>query len=291
VIEAVLDGADPQLCVSRFEGDAALADVLDDLRTLPFLAPRRLVIVDDADDFIKAHRSALEDYLEHPATTGTLLLCPKSFPGNTKLAKRVAAIGAKFDCSPPAAKDIPGWIAKRAAREGKQLDGRAADLMAQWLGPDLARIDSELTKLTLYVGERPNITVEDVSAVVVATADVSPWALTDALTAGDAKTALGVLEKLLTQPGEEFRVLGLIGWHLRRVLKAKQMLIAGRREADVFSTVRVFGPGQTAMRRILQQRSIGQIGRDFRELIRTDLAMKTGRDAKAALQRLVVALC
>ena len=171
------------------------------------------------------------------------------------------------------------------------MDRRAVELMAQWLGPDLARIDSEMTKLTLYVADRPAVTVEDVSAVVVATAEVSPWALTDALTAADAAAGLNVLEKLLTQPGEEFRVLGLIGWHLRRVLKAKQMLIAGRREADVFQAVRIFGPGQAAMRKLLQQRSIGQVGRDFRELIRTDLAMKTGRDPKAALQRLVVALC
>ncbi|MFW6146516.1 MAG: DNA polymerase III subunit delta [Planctomycetota bacterium] len=291
VVEAVLGDADPQLCVSRFDAEAELADVLDDLRTLPFLAPRRLVIVDDADAFITAHRSALEDYLEHPAPTGTLLLCPRSFPANTKIAKRVAAIGEAFDCSPPEARRIPQWIAKRATRDGKEMGRRAIDLMAQWLGPDLARIDSEMTKLALYVGDRPTVTAEDVSAVVVATADVSPFALTDALTAGDASTALATLEKLLTRPGEEFRVLGLIGWHLRRVLKAKQMLIAGRREADVFKTVRVFGRGQPAMRRLLQRRSLGQVGRDFRELIRTDLAMKTGRDARAALQRLVVALC
>ena len=291
VAEAVLGDADPQLCVSRFDGEAELADVLDDLRTLPFLAPRRLVIVDDADEFITAHRSALEDYLQHPSATGTLLLCPKSFPAGTKLAKRVAVIGMTFDCRPPKAKDLPRWIAKRAAKDGKQMDRRAVDLLAQWLGPDLARVDSEMTKLALYVGDRPSVTAEDVSAVVVATADVSPWTLTDALTTGDVPTGLATLDKLLTKPGEEFRVLGLIGWHLRRVLKAKQMLIAGRREADVFSTLGIRYGGAQTMRRLLQRRSIGQVGRDFRELIRTDLAMKTGRDARAALQRLVVALC
>ncbi len=290
VIEQVLGDADPQLCISRFEADAELADVLDDLRTLPFLAPRRLVIVDDADEFITTHRKALETYLDHPAPTGTLLLCPKGFQTKTNLAKRVAAIGTIFDCRPPEAMRIPQWIAKRAAKEGKQMDRRAVDLMAQWLGTDLARIDSEMTKLALYVGDRPTVTAEDVSAVVVATAEISPFSLTDAITAGDAAAGLAVLDKLLTRPGEEFRILGMIGWHLRRVLKAKQMLLAGRREAEVFKTVRVYGRGQPPMRRMLQQRSLDRIGRDFRQLIRTDLAMKTGRDPTAALQRLVVAL-
>ncbi len=291
ITDEVLGEADRQLCVSRYEAGAELADVLDDLRTLPFLAERRLVIVDDADDFVKSHRHSLEDYLEHPSSTGAMLLCVKSFPANTRLAKRVAKIGVKADCNPPAAKDVAGFIRSRATERGRTIDGRAVELMAQWLGADLARIDSELNKLALYTEGRDTITIQDVSAIVVATAGVSPWALTDALTAASAPKALTVLEGLLTQPGEEYRVLGLIGWHLRRVLKAKQMQASGRHEAEIFKQIRVFGPGQRPFRALLSKRSLGQVGRDFRQLIRTDLAMKTGRNAKAALQRLIVALC
>lgn len=291
IADDVLGDADPQLCVSRYEATAELADVLDDLRTLPFLAPRRLVIVDDADAFVTANRQALESYLDAPSSTGSLLLCVKSFPANTRLAKKVAAVGVKADCSPPAPRDVPSWIRRRAAQAERTIDDRAADLIAQWLGADLGRINSEIDKLALYTEGREAITVADVSAVVVATAGVSPWALTDALVAADAAAALKILEGLLTQAGEEYRVLGLVGWHLRRVLKAKQMQASGGREGDIFKSIRVFGPGQGPFRRLLQRRSWKQVNRDFRELIRTDLAMKTGRDGKAALQRLVVALC
>jgi len=291
ITAAVLGDGDPQLCMSRYEADAELADVLDDLRTLPFLAARRLVIVDDADAFVSANRQALESYLDAPSPTGSLLLIVRSFPANTRLAKRVAKVGFKGDCSPPNPRDIPAWIRRRAARANRTIENRAADLIAQWLGPDLGRIDSEMTKLALYTEGRSAITVADVSAVVVATAGVSPWALTDALTASDAAGALRILEGLLTGAGEEYRVLGLIGWHLRRVLKAKQMQIAGRSEAEILKAVRVFGRGQGPFRTLLDRRSWRQVNRDFRELIRTDLAMKTGRDGKAALQRLIVALC
>ncbi len=287
----VLGDADPQTCLCAYEGSADLAAVLDDLRTLPLLGDRRLVVVSDADEFISAHREKLEAYLNAPSANGTLLLMAKSFPANTRLAKRVAKIGAKADCSPLRGNDVGGFIRRQATARGRRIGRPAEVLMAEWLGADRARIAGELDKLVSYTEGRDTITDDDVSAVVVATAGVNPFALADALAAGDAKAALGILERLLTQRGEEYRVLGLIGWHLRRAMKAKQMLAAGRGEIDVFKAVNIFSQSRQAYRRLLTGRSLARICGDFRELIRADLAIKTGRDGKAALQRLVVALC
>jgi len=287
----VLGQADRHLCLSRHGGSVELATVLDDLRTPPFVGERRLVIVDEADDFISTNRKGLEQYLAKPSHTGTLLLMAKSLPSGTRLAKLVAAIGLKVNCSPPEPAGMLKFLHKQARSLDRQLDGPAADLMMQWLGSDLARARSELEKLALYTEGRAEITLADVSAVVVATAGVSPWALSGALAAGDAGVALVALDGLLTQPGEEFRVAGLIGWHLRRLLKAKYMQAAGQSNEHVFRTLKIGRAGQDSFRRLLKRRSLKQVCGDFRQLIRVDLAMKTGRDPKAALQWLVVALC
>src|ERR1051325_5813762 len=102
IIDKVLGNADRSLAFSEYDGSAwvELASVLDDLRTLPFLAERRLVFVRDADTFITNHRQALEDYLENISPTGVLLIECRSFPGNTRLAKRAAAIGESIKCEP-----------------------------------------------------------------------------------------------------------------------------------------------------------------------------------------------
>jgi DNA polymerase III subunit delta len=148
-----------------------------------------------------------------------------------------------------------------------------------------------MDKLALYTEGRGKITVADASAVVVATAEASPWAITDAITAGDARAALNALEGQLTQSGQEYRLLGLLGWHLRRALKAKHMQQAGLGEAEIFRTLKIFGQGQSALRRLLSRRGLEQMCGDFRRLIQADLAMKTGTDTKAALQSLIVSLC
>src|SRR5262249_52314564 len=77
--------------LSTHAGDrAAFAAVHDELVTLPFLSPRRLVVVENADPFVTRHRAALEKYAAAPAATGVLVLDVKSWPANTRLAKLLA---------------------------------------------------------------------------------------------------------------------------------------------------------------------------------------------------------
>src|SRR5215470_11916164 len=66
---------DDGFAVSTHPGDkATFAAVQDELRTVPFLSPGRLVVVDNADPFVTRFRAALEKYVAAPASTGVLVL-------------------------------------------------------------------------------------------------------------------------------------------------------------------------------------------------------------------------
>src|SRR3954471_13064676 len=89
ITHEVLRGDEDDLGIVRFVGDdATLADVLHEVRTLPFFSKRKVVLVDSADPFVTAHRKELEGYVEHPSTAGGLILGVKTWPSNTKLAKQ-----------------------------------------------------------------------------------------------------------------------------------------------------------------------------------------------------------
>src|SRR5437762_394978 len=67
---ALGDEADDQ-SVSTYPGDkATFAEVFDDLDTVPFFDPRRVVLVENADPFITKHRGELEVKLAHLPATG-----------------------------------------------------------------------------------------------------------------------------------------------------------------------------------------------------------------------------
>jgi len=291
IILRVIGDSDPQTCVAAYDATAELAAVLDDLRTLPFLAPRRAVIVRDADAFVSAHRSALEKYLAAPVETACLILMVSSWPKNTRLHKVVAKIGEAIECSLPGHSNLRHWISQAAKRRGKKVAPDAAELLGEWIGRDLAGIDSELEKLSLFVDKRETITLADVSAVVTATAGPAAFALADALTTSDAGAALSALRGMMTTRGEEFRILGMVAWHLRRALQAQQMVAAGQNAEAVVRTIRMPYEKKSAFTALLKRRPLSRLQADFRRLIQADRAMKTGTDAMAALQQLVVGLC
>jgi DNA polymerase-3 subunit delta len=289
IVERVVAGADPQLCVTSFDGSAELAEVLDELRTVPFLTPRRLVIVSDADAFVKSHREAMEKFFENPPGSASLLLEVGSWDKRTRLAKLVAKIGQAVDCSVGEKEDLSGWIVRSAGKRGKKIARDASELLAQWVGRDLAALDGEVEKLSLYVGQREQITTQDVSSLVTASAGPSAYELTNAVTAGDAAWALRALGGMLRTRGDEFKTLGLIAWHLRRAMTAKEKIAAGAKARQVLPNM-PYEP-QRAFMAMLQRRSLRAFHDDFRKLIRADLAMKSGTEPRAALQELVVQLC
>jgi len=290
IVSAVIGDADPQTAVASYDAAIDLATVLDDLRTLPFLAPRRVVIVRDADAFVSAYRQSLEKYLESPVATASLLLMVSAWPKNTRLYKAVQKVGEAIECDMPKRGNVGAWLNKSAGERGKNIAPDAAAMLAEWIGRDLGQLDREVEKLSLYADRRDTITTADVSSLVTATAEAGAFALPDAIAAGDTKRALAVLAGMLTARGEEFRTLGMIAWHLRRAVRSQQGIANGQdansamKAANVFYSRREFG-------QYLKRRPLAKLERDFRKLLAADRAMKTGADAATALQHLVVGLC
>ncbi len=240
VLRAAL-GREQDLDAYRVSGESAgLADVLDELRTLPFLTRRRIVVVDAADKFVTAHRKALEQYVEKPSATGVLVLCVKSWVSTTNLAKKVAQAGVTIDCKPPGERELPEWMIGRARDHlDCELRADAARLLLELVGPDVGLLASELEKLAVYVGDAHRITRQDVSQMVGAGRVETIWRTLEAATTGQAAEAMAWLERLLTAGEHPIGMLAASSASLRKVyhaglLRMRKMALADAcREAGV----------------------------------------------------------
>src|SRR5262245_59078306 len=73
-------GSEDAFGLSSYTGETAeFPAIRDELATLPFLCPRRLVVVDNADPFVTNYRTQLEKYVAEPATSGVLVLDVKTW--------------------------------------------------------------------------------------------------------------------------------------------------------------------------------------------------------------------
>jgi DNA polymerase-3 subunit delta len=288
-------GSEDAFGLSTYNGeDADLVKIKDELATLPFLSPRRLVVIDHADPFVTNYRVQLEKYVGQPATTGVLVLDVKSMPATTRLAKLLG--DSTIVCKAPAAARLPAWCSEWAkSKHGKTLTTPAAQLLVDLVGGDMGQLDQELGKLAVYVGQMPKIDVEDVDRLVGRSQTASAFKVFDAIGAGNPAEALALLDQLFVDGEDPFRILGAFSMQLRRLAQAARLSSQGVRLGEAFDRVGV--PAWPAARQSCEQqlRRIGRrkAARIFDWLLEVDLGLKGSSQLppRTLLERLVVRLC
>ncbi len=297
----VLPTDDADFSFASFDGrKAELRDVLDELATVAmFGGQTRLVLVEDADDFVTRYRGDLEDYVARPSATGVLVLEVKSWPSNTRLYKSVASGGLPIDCSAPKAAQLTRWLVNWAKQvHGVKLASPAADLLVEMVGPELGLLNQEVAKLALTAAPGGKIAVEAVTRSVGSWRAKTTWVMLDAALAGNARDALVQLDRLILAGEHPIAILAQISSQLRRLAAATQLVLRaeslGRRMA-VGAALEQAGVKRFVLQKAEQQ--LRRLGRHrgaqlYRWLLQADLDLKGASlvDPRLILERLIVRL-
>ena len=217
-----LAGGDDMALSSFLGKDADWARVSDELHTVSMFGDHRLVVVDAADDFVSRYRGQLEDYAERPAAAGTLILDVAKWPKNTRLAKKVAADGPglAIECAAMKGAQLSKHLTRLAKDEGKTFGPDAIGLLTTLTGNSLSMLQQELGKLVAYVGDRDQITVDDVRTLVGGWTTETTFQMLAAIRDGQLADALAQLDKLLDAGEAPQRILGGINWMYRQLSQA-----------------------------------------------------------------------
>jgi DNA polymerase III subunit delta len=297
--QAVL-GDEGDFSLAAFDGrDAVLRDVLGELATVAMFGGRRLVIVEDADEFVTRYRGELEDYVAAPSRSGVLVLDVKAWPSNTRLYKAVSAGGLAIDCNVPAGTRLVRWLADWARQtHGVQLANPVAEMLVELIGPEVGLLDQELARLALMTGTDKKITLEMVQRLVGGWRVKTTWEMLDAALDGNTAAAIAQLDRLLSGGEAPVGLLAQISASLRRLAAATRRILqaeaAGRRvtveQALEQAGVKPFVLGRTSrqLRRLGRARGNELYG----QLLQADLDMKgaSNMPPRLVLERLIVRL-
>ncbi len=297
---AVLSEEEADFSLTTFEGATAeLRDVLEELDTVAMFGAQRLVVVEEADEFVSRYRQALEDYVAKPGRGGVLMLDVKTWPATTRLYKAVDAKGLAVDCSAPAAARLTRWLSDWAKQaHNVQLSLNAAETLAELVEPELGVLDQELAKLALVSGADKKITPDMVQKYVGGWRAKTTWEMLDLALDGNVPEALRQVDRLLSSGEVPIGILGQIASSLRRLAAATRLILrseAAGRKIAVGSALQQAGvkpfvlqKAERQLRRIGRQRG-GQL---YRWLLETDLDLKgdSPMPPRLVLERLIVRL-
>jgi DNA polymerase-3 subunit delta len=248
--------------IGQFAFDGAAVEpavVLDELRSYGLLQEHKLVILDNADEFlvapdnvpkgVRTARQLMEQYAEAPVDSATLLLRANTWrPG--KLDKAIEkGGGAIIKCDAPSAREAVGFCTGRCSkRYDCTIEPAAAQLLVDRTGCELARLDQELGRLAAFVGSGGTITTETIRDQVGLSREEKAWVVQEALLSGSAAEAVGKVRELLQisrQP--EQLVLWAITDLLRKLHAASRLMAQGLDGGSIAKRLRLFGGGQRAL--------------------------------------------
>jgi len=248
-----------------FGGEIKADDLADAAATLPMMAPRRIVIVFDAERLLipkregkaaDAEQERLEAFVKKPPSHATVVLVCGPLDRRRRIVTLLMKEAQVVDCGTIAdAADAERWVKARAERDKVPLDPAAVRTLVERAGVDIVRLRSGLERVALYAMGQSKITAEDVKQVVAATAEATNFGIANAIERNDAAEALRELALALDGGAQPFFLMGQLRW-------------------------------------VAEKMPRGRLKDAIDAVFRTDEAIKSsGGDPKILLERLVVELC
>lgn len=294
--EAINKELDAEIDAKILDGQRVQpAEVFDELRTMSLLQPYQLVVVDDADQFVKSYRDMVERYAESPAEGATLVLRSTNW-NSPKLDKLVEKVGAKVKAEALSTADAVNWLIKRAtSHHQRKLDKECATTLVDRLGTGLMRLDNELAKLALMVGDGEPIDAKMIDQLVGRSSDEQAWAAQEAVLAALASPgrtgkigavgadatpgglAIEAIHELVDLAGQpDVLVMYFIADLIRKLHLAAMLRKQKVNDFQIASELKLWGPRKDTFFTVLNKLGSRATGDMLRRIVKLDSRSKSG---------------
>jgi DNA polymerase-3 subunit delta len=228
-----------ELNFTSYDADQARpSEVINACNTFPCMAQRRIVLVKGAHQYSQSDLRAFIPYLQSPSPTTSLVFIAEGMPAEFL---REVKDGA-FHLKRPSHKEIIPWIRTIAQEQGKEISSEAAGYLQEVIGGDLQGGYNELSKASLYIGDRGRIELEDVERVVSDVAVTTIFELTKAIGERDLKRAFRALERIWESGEHPLKILAMISRQFRHLLMTKEVLAKGGGTEEVKKQLGISNP-------------------------------------------------
>lgn len=184
-----------------YGSDTDISTVINAAKRYPMMAERQVVILKEAQ-----HVKRMEDlvyYVQKPLQSTILVICHKNgtLDRRKKLAAEIEKVGFLFESKKMKDSQLPGFITSYLKRKSVEIEPKASEMMAEFVGTDLSRMAGELDKLviTLAPGIR-RVTPEQIERNIGISKDYNNYELRSAIVAKDVLKANRIIKYFAENP-------------------------------------------------------------------------------------------
>ncbi|UCE41923.1 MAG: DNA polymerase III subunit delta [Candidatus Aminicenantes bacterium] len=215
--------------------DQSWMEIMDLARTIPFFFSSWRVItvglpVGKGERLSSTEEKILKDYFSSPSDQTVLVVI---YPGKLRRSAPIFRLFSSFPSSlvhvkelrPLKGRNLFLWMDKKLSLLGKRATQDTTARLAELAGNNLARLNNELEKISVFVGEKKIIELDDVNAVSGWIKSFHEWEIVDNLEKADFEKSLIVLDNLFRESIRPEFILGLMAKYFRDIFLAKLWLM------------------------------------------------------------------
>ena len=183
--------------------DVTVPMIIDYARRFPMMSDRQVIIVKEAQN-LRATIDQLVPYVENPTPTTVLVFCYKyeKLDARKKLLK---TLQKNKDCVLLESKklyehQVAAWLPDVLKKKHLSIQPKAIQMLVDFLGTDLSRIQNEVNKLALIVPENTEVTPEIIEKNIGISKEFNNFELKSAIAANDAYKVARILKHFADNP-------------------------------------------------------------------------------------------
>ncbi|PLW93621.1 MAG: DNA polymerase III subunit delta [Marinilabiliales bacterium] len=146
--------------------DVEMSALISKLKSFPMMSNYQLVILKNAQDIPEKDYEPLISYFENPLNSTILVVSYHKKPGKRIKAKldKIKTGLEYFESVRLRDDKVAAWITQHLQKKGFTCSPKISQILADYLGNDLEKIENELLKLTINVEKGSAINMDDVEA-------------------------------------------------------------------------------------------------------------------------------
>jgi len=289
---ALLNASSRELDYKVFYGDDVdIRELIDCASTIPLLSPKKIIVIKEAEKLSRQDRARLGAYIKKGIGSTCLVLqcADDSLLEEDGLVEYVSV--RRFDNLTD--RELGLWIERFVnSKSGKSILPDAIEVLRELQGADLLSLSQELEKLIAFVGEKKEIGSSDVEELVGKSVMATAFDLTAAIEKSKIDDAMRIIADLTLSGKRHYEIVGLLCWHLRRMMKARILRDKGESDLRIANALRLSGRYAGEFFNQLNGLDIGKLKARMKVLLDADLDLKrTKYNPSLVLEFALIRLC
>ncbi|MCR5791136.1 MAG: DNA polymerase III subunit delta [Lachnospiraceae bacterium] len=221
------------LNVATFTGkELPTEEIIDFANTMPFMADRRVVFIEDSGAF-EGDSDGLSAFMGEVPSECCLIFNQEKVDKRKALYKAIQKHGRIVQFTKPSDEVLERWIAGRVTEAGLKLRRSALTLFLLQVHSDMQTMSNELDKLIAYCLSQGEITEADVRTICTVQTEDRIFEMIEDIVLKKRKEALDAYYDLLSLKEPPMKILSLIGGQFARLLTVRGLKQEGFSQDEI----------------------------------------------------------